>query len=238
MGNWETDIQLLRNEVSKLPWFHKIDLGNGIITPGQDIDGRAKIEFNKIPADLSGRTVLDVGAWDGLFSFEAEQRGAARVLATDSFAWSGAGWGSKACFELARRVLQSHVQDMDIDVMDLSPERVGTFDVVLLLGLLYHLRHPFLALEKVSSVTKDMLILSTWVDMVSFDRPVAAFYPKTELGGDPTNWWGLNLGLNPSCVAAMLEDVGFRRVEAVSALVSQPTISAPMRFPMAFHAWK
>ena len=71
---------------------------------------------------------------------------------------------------------------MNIDVMDIGPEKVGVFEVVFLLGVLYHLRHPLLALEKVSSVTKEMLILSTWVDMVSFDRPAAAFYPKTELG--------------------------------------------------------
>lgn len=228
------DIELLRNEVSLLPWFHRIDLGNGIITPGQDIDGQAKIEFNKIPTDLRGKTVLDIGAWDGLFSFEAEKRGAARVLATDSFAWSGPGWGSKACFELARRAIQSHVEDMDIDIMDISPETVGIFDVVFLLGVLYHLRHPLLALEKVSSATKEMLVLSTWVDMINFDRPAAAFYPKTELGGDPTNWWGFN----PACVHAMLEDVGFKRIEAVSALSGQPKTSTPMPFPMAFHAWK
>lgn len=228
------DIELLRAEVSALPWFHRIDLGNGLITPGQDIDGRIKLEFNKIPADLGGKTVLDIGAWDGLFSFEAERRGAERVLATDSFAWSGRGWGSKACFELARRALQSQVEDMDIDVMDIDPETVGTFDVVFLLGVIYHLRHPLLALEKVSRVTNEMLILSTWVDMTHFHRPAAAFYSGTELGGDPTNWWGFN----PACVVAMLEDVGFRRVEAVSTLVDQPTTSDPMPFPMAFHAWK
>src|SRR5215831_10985883 len=85
------DIELLRKEVSALHWFHRIDLGNGIITPGQDIDGETKIEFNKIPTDLRGKTVLDIGAWDGLFSFEAERRGAARVLATDSFCWNGRG---------------------------------------------------------------------------------------------------------------------------------------------------
>ena len=73
------DIELLRKEVCALPWFHRIDLGNGIITPAKDIDGQAKIEFNKIPADLSGKTVLDIGAWDGLFSFEAERWGSARA---------------------------------------------------------------------------------------------------------------------------------------------------------------
>src|SRR5262245_3909700 len=64
----EMDIELLRKEISVLPWFHRIDLGNGIITPGRDIDGQAKIGFNKIPTDFSGKTVLDIGAWDGLFS--------------------------------------------------------------------------------------------------------------------------------------------------------------------------
>ena len=70
------------------------------------------------------------------------------------YSWHGAGWGTKAGFTLAREALGSRVEDIDIDVMDLSPERVGTFDVVLFLGVLYHLRHPFLALERVASVTR------------------------------------------------------------------------------------
>ena len=94
------DIELLRKEVSALHWFHRIDLGNGIITPGQDIDGETKIEFNKIPTDLRGKTVLDIGAWDGLFSFEAERRGAAQVLATDSFCWNGQELGRKPVLNL------------------------------------------------------------------------------------------------------------------------------------------
>jgi tRNA (mo5U34)-methyltransferase len=155
------------------------------------------------------------------------------VLATDSFIWSGgSSWASKAGFDLARRALRSRVEDMTIDVMDLEPAKVGTFDVVFFLGVLYHLRHPFLALEKVASVTKERLILSTWVDLAELDRPAAAFYPKGELAGDVTNWWGLN----PACVRAMLEDVGFARVDVVTALApSHPDSTA---FPMSFHAWK
>lgn len=83
---------------------------------------------------MSGRTVLDIRACDGLLSFEAERRGAARVLATDSFCLVGAGLGSKAPFQLARRVLQSRVIDMDIDVMETTPQAVGVFDVVLSSG--------------------------------------------------------------------------------------------------------
>ena len=95
-----------------------------------------------LPASLEGLTVLDIGAWDGFFSFECERRGASRVVAADYYSWHGPGWGTKAGFQLAREALGSRVEDVDIDVMDLSPERVGTFDVVLFLGVLYHLRHP------------------------------------------------------------------------------------------------
>ncbi len=133
--------------------------------------------------------MLDIGAWDGFFSFEAERRGAARVVAADYYSWHGGGWGSKAGFELARTALGSKVEDVDIDVMDLSPERVGVFDVVFFLGVLYHLRHPLLALERIASVTRKMLMLETVVDMVGIDRPAAAFYAGRELNNDPTNWW-------------------------------------------------
>ena len=78
-----------------------------------------------LPEDLTGRSVLDIGAWDGAFSFEAERRGAKRVLVTDSFIWQGKGVGSKAGFELARAALGSKVEDMLVDVMDLDPADVA-----------------------------------------------------------------------------------------------------------------
>src|SRR6185295_7335307 len=139
------------------------------------------------------------------FSFEAERRGAARVLATDSFCWGQGGWGTKAGFELARRALHSRVEDLEIDPMDLSPERVGTFDVVLFIGVLYHMRHPLLALERVASVTRELAIVDTHVAMTDLDRPVMLFYPNNELNDDWTNWWGPN----PAAVEAMLGTVGF-----------------------------
>jgi tRNA (mo5U34)-methyltransferase len=223
----------LRAEVEQIPWFHHIDLGNGIITPGRDMDSLAKIRFHQIPEDLTGKSVLDIGAWDGLFSFEAEKRGARRVLATDAFIWEDKAWGSKRGFELARRALQSKVEDLTIDVMDLSPERVGTFDVVLFLGVLYHLRHPLYALERVASVCDEMVILGTQIDMLSHDRPAAAFYPTDELNGDSTNWWGPNV----ACVRAMLNDVGFKRVDVVGVQVGD-TSKPIVQHSGAFHAWK
>jgi tRNA (mo5U34)-methyltransferase len=143
--------------------------------------------------------VLDIGAWDGFFSFEAERRGASRV------------------------------EDVDIDVLDLRPERVGgTFDVVFFLGVLYHLPNPLLALERVASVASDLLILETVVDMVGVRRPTAAFYPGRELNDDPTNWWGPN----EAAVHGMLRAVGFEDVRTVT-----PLPSAPYRAARAVSHW-
>lgn len=201
----------LADRVAQVPWFHSIELAPGLVTPGHD-HTRDRLGVLKLPADLTGRSVLDVGAWDGFFSFEAERRGARRVLATDSYAWSGAGWSTKAGFELAREALASRVEDAEVDVLALDPAELGTFDVVLCLGVLYHMRHPLLALERVAAVTGELLVLETLVDMTWTRRPAAAFYPSHELGLDPTNWWGPN----PEAVIGMLRSVGFSRVEVVS----------------------
>ena len=200
----------LRRRVDAVNWFHTIDLGNGIVTPGRD-DSASRLARMQIPDDLTGMSVLDVGAWDGYFSYEAERRGAARVLAIDSFSWEGGGWGSKAGFELAHEALGSSVESRTIDVLDLSPETVGVFDLVLFLGVLYHMRDPLLALERVASVTAKQLIVDTHVDLIGLRRPAAAFYPGDELNRDASNWWGPN----PAAVEAMLRTVGFPRVEIV-----------------------
>ena len=203
----------LRSRVEAIRWYHTIDLGGGIVTRGVD-DSPFRLARVQLPESLAGKSVLDIGAWDGFFSFECERRGAARVVAADHFSWHGTGWGTKAGFTLARQALGSRVEDMDIDVMDLAPERVGTFDLVLFLGVLYHLRHPFLALERVASVTRGQLMLETVVDLVGFRRPAMAFYPGRELNNDPTNWWGPNV----PAVRGMLESLGFNQVSVPTPL--------------------
>jgi tRNA (mo5U34)-methyltransferase len=224
------DKEGLRRRADALRWYHRIDLGQGVTTQGVD-NSPERLARAHLPADLSGRSVLDIGAWDGFFSFEAERRGASRVVAADHYAWHGTGWGTgegKAGFQLARDVLGSRVEDLDIDVMDLSPERAGSFDVVLFLGVLYHLPNPFLALQRVASVTSGLLILETVVDMVGVSRPAAAFYPDRELNDDPTNWWGPN----HAAVAGMLRSVGFVRVDVIT-----PPRSAPFRAARAVKHW-
>src|SRR5215212_3670844 len=201
----------LRAQAAHVNWFHSIELEPGFTTPGR-ADTSAQIPRLHLP-DLTGKTVLDVGAWDGFFSFEAERRGAARVVALDTFSWTARGDGTgKAGFELARRALGSRVEDVEVEVLDISPETVGgTFDVVLFLGVLYHLRHPFLAIERLRAVCNELLVLETHVDLIGTRRPAAAFYPGTELENDWTNWWGPN----PAAVCGMLEQSGFSDVRRV-----------------------
>jgi tRNA (mo5U34)-methyltransferase len=201
----------VKSRAAAIRWYHTIDLGGGVVTRGID-DTPHRLARVHLPDSLAGLSVLDIGAWDGFFSFECERRGAARVVAADYYSWHGGGWGTKAGFNLARQALGSRVEDVDIDVMDLSSERVGVFDVVLFLGVLYHLRHPFLALERIAPLARQQLIVETVVDMVGVGRPAMAFYPSRELNDDPTNWWGPNI----PAMRGMLETVGFDRVEIVT----------------------
>lgn len=240
----------LRTRVEQLTWYHSIDLGNGIITPGRG-DDKKRSEWQKLPPSFEGKTVLDVGAFDGFFSFEAERRGAKRVLATDSYAWSESHhWSSKQSFDLAKTALNSKVEDMIIDVLELTPERVGMFDIVLFLGVLYHMKYPLLALERVASVTREMIVIETLVDLLHYSQPAMAFYPDDEMFGDATNWHGLN----PAAVKAMLREVGFNRVEIVSGPLplwvrlmiatkqkfksSAPFWNSVSTSRIAVHAWK
>jgi tRNA (mo5U34)-methyltransferase len=228
----------LQAEVDRIRWYHVIDLPGGIRTPGV-YDPARKIHRYGIPDRLQGKSVLDIGAWDGWFSFEAERRGAERVLATDSFSWSGANWGSKQGFELARTVRRSRVEDKTIDVLDLSPNAVGTFDLVLFLGVLYHMRHPQLAIDRLASVCDDLLIIETHVDLMLSRRGALALYNEDDLQHDPTNYCGPNV----AGMRTMLERAGFTRVtvqppagRVYNALKFMVTRTAKRGHRMVFHA--
>jgi tRNA (mo5U34)-methyltransferase len=220
-----TDLQAL---VDGLPWHHSIDLGGGVVTAGNkslsNCAGEANLIFDRV--DLSGRTVLDVGAWNGFFSFEAKRRGASRVLATDSYCWSHPRIRGREAFDLARSALGVDVDAREIDVANLSVEAVGEFDVVLYLGIFYHRYDAIEALARVAGLAKHVLIVETHLDLRDIDVPAMAFYPGTELNNDPTNWWGPN----EHCMQALLLGHGFNEIE----------ISAhPAGHNRAiFHAWR
>lgn len=222
------DVEELRTRASEIQWYHSMDLGHGVKTRGISGDTERSLKRLQVP-DLRGKRVLDVGTWDGFYSFEAERQGASRVLAVDQDPWGGLG--SKAGFDLAREVYGSKIEDKVLDVMDLSPDMVGTFDVVFFLGVLYHLRHPLLALEKIYSVTDGVLILETAVDRLLTAVPVAAFYPRDSLKGDPSNWWGPNI----RGVVEMLKAAGFSRVEVIW---KRPFLVRLAHWPVTLVRWR
>lgn len=207
-----TSTASVQERVGSFRWFHRIDLGNGIVTPGLD-DSPGKLVALELPS-LAGKTVLDIGANDGFFSFAAERAGASRVLAVDEPAWGDHdSRGSKRGFDFAREVLSSKVEDLRCDLHDLTPELVGTFDVVFFLGVLYHLEDPLNSLRHVARLTKELLVVETLVDLTWTRRPAAAFYPRAEINDDSSNWWGPN----PPAVLGMLRAVGFPDVKHVGA---------------------
>lgn len=201
--------QALRERVNALPWFHQIDFGDGIVTPGRVPIAKLRKQADVYFRDgVAGKSVLDIGCWDGFNSIEAARRGAARVLATDHFAWSGECWGKREAFELARARLAPSVEVLDSVLDGLVVERIGTFDVVLFAGVLYHLRNPLRVLTLLAPLAKEAFIVETHLDARWMRRPAMVFYPGSELYNDPTNWWGPN----PACVEAMLRVVGFSEV--------------------------
>jgi tRNA (mo5U34)-methyltransferase len=231
---YRRSLRVMRANADELPWFHCIDLGAGIITKGHrsltNIQHNAAIVFKD---GVDGKNVLDIGAWDGAFSFEAERRGAARVLATDYFCWVGPGWGKKASFDFARMALASRVEDRIIDVPDISSDTLGRFDAVLLLGVLYHLLHPLQALERIAPIARELLVVETETALDDEDRPAMVFFPGSELNNDATNWWAPNI----KCMEAMLRHVGFKRIE-VSPTWGYDGKITHRRGRFTFHAWK
>src|SRR5277367_1901369 len=186
-------IRRLSDELADLGWYHSIELPDGRVIPGlQTIEQlRERIARYPIPEDLTGKRVLDIGAWDGWFSFEMERRGAS-VLAVDS--------AKNTRLLEARAMLGSRIDYRIADICRLTAKDVGSFDIVLFLGVLYHLKHPLLALENICGMCRDMACIESFVtdDASESGQPAALpsmeFYETAELRGQLDNWCGPNIG--------------------------------------------
>lgn len=221
----------LREEIDALgPWFHNIDLGNGLTTaPDHFLGDYPRFKFagfaDAIPADLRGMTVLDIGCNAGFYSVEMKRRGAARVLGIDS----------DDRYLAQARLASDALGFDDIEFRNLSVYDVAAlgerFDLVVFMGVLYHLRHPLLALDLIRAhVAGDLLLFQTLQQGTGapvevpgdhpffvpgtvtpppiFDDPG---YPRMHFiehafAGDWTNWWAPNA----ACSQAMLRAAGFR----------------------------
>ena len=202
----------LRKRVSDLldvPWFHTLRLFPDLVIKGAKTSEILEAERAAILGvlDLTNRSVVDVGTWNGYFAFEAKRAGASRVIATDSFVWRHPILRGRETFEIARACLGVEVESKEIDPTEL-PGDIEPVDVVLFLGVFYHLFDPIMVLQKTASIATDLLIIETHQDLLSINRPAMVFYPGTTLKNDPTNWWGPN----PECLVELLHEVGFKQV--------------------------
>jgi tRNA (mo5U34)-methyltransferase len=172
------DIEALRQQIASIKWCHPIQLEGIQTRPEWYVRRRfaRRLQFLQIPENLTGRSVLDIGAWDGFFSFECERRGASRILAVDTYAWDHHGMEG---FLLAHRVLESKVEYMRLAAEELDPASIGRFDLVLFLGVLYHLRSPIDVLDRVRAVTAGTLVCETHGLVPAFhgQYPLISFFP-------------------------------------------------------------
>lgn len=220
-------------------WYHRIEVAPGVVTPGGH-DSPAALALLPLPEDMSGMRVLDIGARDGFFSFEMERRGA-DVLALDYVPPDQTG------FAVASRLLGSGVEYRVENVYALDPARHGRFDLVLFLGVLYHLRNPLLALDRIWEVCARTLVLESHVIDNAYLAPdgelvpleslapgqtealLMQFYPGRALLGDPTNAWAPT----GACLAAMVEeavfDVWHREVHGTRCVVAATRSEDPDR---------
>ncbi|ABS27417.1 TIGR04290 family methyltransferase [Anaeromyxobacter sp. Fw109-5] len=203
------------------PWFHNLDLDGVKTAPQHFLGDYPAVAWERVshvlPERLDGRTVLDIGCNAGFFSLEMARRGAARVVGVDSDPRY-----------LAQARLAAEVSGLDVEWRELSVydvARLGEkFDVVLFMGVLYHLRHPLLALDLVREhVARDTLVFQSMIRGAQGRLQVAPDYPfseteifdhpswpklhfvEHEYAGDWTNWWVPNR----PCVEAMLRSAGF-----------------------------
>ena len=205
-------------------WFQNLELGGVATAPHHFLGDYPKCKWSTfqhaIAADLSGKTVLDVGCNAGFYSLEMKRRGAARVLGIDS----DPGYLAQARF--AAEVTGAEIEFRELDVYDVGRLR-EKFDLVLFMGVLYHLRHPLLALDLLREhVVRETLVFQSllrgsrevarlesdypfWETAV-FENPTypQLYFVENRYSHDPTNWWIPNR----ACAEAMLRSAGFHIV--------------------------
>ncbi len=203
------------------PWFHNMDLGGVMTAPDHFLGNYPMVKWERfkdaIPADLHGKTVLDIGCNAGFYSIEMKRRGAQRVVGIDS----DPDYLAQARF--AAEVCGAEIEFRQLDVYDVA-ELEEKFDLVLFLGVFYHLRHPLLALDLLHEhVVKEMLVFQSLLrgspavepveedyhfwEMDIFDRPSfpRMYFIENRYASDPTNWWFANR----AGAEAMLRSAGF-----------------------------
>ncbi len=234
------DVADVSNRIHQFGWFHSIDLGNGLVTPGIS---EAQVTEDQLP-DFTGRSVLDIGAWDGYYSFLAERLGASRVVSLDHYAWGvdiaarNAYWAEciaegtlpdhvrdttdfwrddlpgQRGYNLAHEVLASSAEPVVADFMTVPLEELGTFDISLYLGVLYHMEEPLTALRRLRKVTREVAVIETEAFHMrdSPALPLLQFYSGSDVQVDFGNWYIPTV----AAVSGLCRAAGFEKIETVA----------------------
>ena len=213
------DLNQIETLIATVPnWFHKIEMSTGVFTPGIQ-DSQGLLNHVNLPDSLVGKRVLDIGARDGFFSFECEKRGASEVVALDYTSADSTG------FNVAKEILGSKVEWVNANVYDLNSLELGQFDLILFLGVIYHLRHPYLAIDRLhdsltiggkviveSHILDGGLVDETgnWINLSDINPRLenlnmAQIYESGKLVNDLTNAWAPSL----DTLVAMFKNSGF-----------------------------
>jgi tRNA (mo5U34)-methyltransferase len=183
-------------EVERHTWLYSVDLGDGIYTNGLFGPPHTLIGDALDKIEIQGKRVLDVGCWEGQWSFEVERRGAAKVYATDYLVGdpraeiSESGLKELPTFRLAHKILNSKVNyHPDVSVYQIDKLGVRDFDVILFCGVYYHLKNPLLALAKLRQMMKVGGLIIVEGAVVDGAEASARFYYHEVLGDDASNWW-------------------------------------------------
>ena len=205
------------------PWYHNMVFASGVMSNPENADypaSRWRVLDQVIPKDLSGKSVLDIGCNSGFFSLEMKKRGSERVVGVDIMPHL-----------LAEARFASHWFNLPLELYECGAYDVRSldisFDVIVFIGVLYHLKHPLYALEQIASICKDTMYFQSVVrgpggdvnpaddypvnEVAVFDQPAwpKLYFIEKKFNGDESNWWFATR----SCLKAMLRTAGFRTVE-------------------------
>jgi len=244
----------LQAAADELPWFHSIDLGGGVTTRGMS-DSGATLREDQLPS-VTGKSVLDIGAWDGYYSFLSERLGASRVVALDHYVWgvdmvarnkywtecfdSGTladhsrdttdFWRSdlpgRRSFDFAAKALNSNVEPLMADFATADLTDLDVFDVVFYLGVLYHMKEPLTCLERLRSVTREVAVVET--QAVHYQGLEDHQLMLFYAGGEINVDFGNWYVPTMSGLKAMLLAAGFSSVEIIQGPPPGPVVPDPV----------
>jgi len=178
----------LHEMASQHEWVHVIDLGDGVVTPGAWGTGNPRITEAMQAVDFSGKKVLDIGCWDGAYSFFAEARGAAEVYSTDLI--SQRDFAGSPTYQIAHAACQSKAKYyLNISVYDIEKLGIRDFDIVLFTGIYYHLKDPVRALTCLRRVMREGGLIVVEGAVLPGEGCYASFYYRNLPTPDRSNWW-------------------------------------------------